>query len=165
MSNPIDAKIVLDHRELLGQVNRLRTEGKSIVFANGCFDLLHVGHIRYLEGAAAEGDVLVVALNSDGAARALKGEGRPLMPLAERMEIIASIRCVDFVTSFDNRRCEALLELLRPDVHAKGTDYTCENVPERQTVLGYGGRIAIVGDAKDHSSTDLLQQISGGKDL
>lgn len=158
-----NAEIILDHKVLRERLGTLRAEGKSIVFANGCFDLLHVGHIRYLQGAAAEGEVLVVALNSDRAAKALKGDGRPAMPLEERIEIIASIGCVDFVTSFDDTRCEDLLTTLKPDVHAKGTDYTCENVPERETILGYGGKIAIVGDPKDHSSTELLEQISRSK--
>jgi rfaE bifunctional protein nucleotidyltransferase chain/domain len=152
-------KIIPDPNVLLKTLQNIRSEGKTIVFANGCFDFLHVGHIRYLEGAAAEGDVLVVALNSDESIRLLKGAARPLMPLAERMEIIAAFECVDWVTSFNADKCEELLLLLKPDVHAKGTDYTYENVPERKTVLGYGGRIAIVGDPKDHSSTKMIQEL------
>jgi len=153
-------KVVLDHGVMLRIVERHKAEGKTIAFANGCFDLLHVGHVRYLEGAAREGDVLVVALNSDASARQLKGPGRPVAPLAERMELVAAFGCVDYVTWFDAARCSQLLELLQPHVHTKGTDYTEENVPERETVLGYGGRIAIVGDAKDHSSTVLLRRLS-----
>jgi D-glycero-beta-D-manno-heptose 1-phosphate adenylyltransferase len=153
------AKIVLDHQELLQRVRALRANGKTLVFANGCFDLLHVGHVRYLEGAAREGDTLLVALNSDRAIEELKGPGRPVMPLVERMEIISAFACVDLVTSFDTRKCEPLLLLLKPDVHAKGTDYTCENVPERETVLGYGGKIAIVGDPKDHSSSKMITDL------
>jgi rfaE bifunctional protein nucleotidyltransferase chain/domain len=152
-------KIVLDHQELLKRVNALKEAGKTIVFSNGCFDLLHVGHVRYLEGAAAEGDVLVTAINSDESIQKLKGPGRPVMPLAERMEIVAAMECVDLVTPFDGMRCSDLLLLLKPDVHAKGTDYTAENVPERATVVGYGGRIAIVGDPKNHNSSDLIRRL------
>jgi len=152
-------KIILDHSQLLDRVNELRSSGKKIVFANGCFDLLHVGHIRYLQGAAAEGDILLVALNSDRAIRQLKGKDRPVMKLEERMEIVSAFECVDLVTSFDALKCEELLLLLKPDVHAKGTDYSYDNVPERETVLGYGGRIAIVGDPKDHSSSELIRQL------
>jgi D-glycero-beta-D-manno-heptose 1-phosphate adenylyltransferase len=155
--SPSELKIVEDHQQLLKRIQSLRRAGKRIVFANGCFDLIHVGHIRYLQGAAREGDILVVALNSDRAIEQLKGKGRPLMPLSERMEIICGFECVDLVTSFDANKCEELLLLLRPDVHAKGTDYTYENVPERETVLGYGGKIAIVGDPKDHSSSAMIK--------
>ncbi|MFA5864977.1 MAG: adenylyltransferase/cytidyltransferase family protein [Phycisphaerae bacterium] len=157
--SPSELKIVQDHQQLLKLVQSLRQAGKRIVFANGCFDLLHVGHIRYLQGAAREGDVLVVALNSDRAIEQLKGKGRPLMPLPERMEIISGFECVDLVTSFDANKCEELILLLKPDVHAKGTDYTYENVPERETVLGYGGKIAIVGDPKDHSSSEMIKSL------
>ena len=145
--------------ELQGIVSRLRSEGKTIVLANGCFDILHVGHIRYLKGAKDEGDILITALNSDASSSALKGEGRPVTPLAERMEIISSIQCVDFVTYFEETDVVPILLALKPDVHAKGTDYTIDTVPERETVKKYGGRIAIVGDNKDHSSTDMLKKI------
>ena len=153
------AEIILDHDELARRLEQLKRRGKRIVFANGCFDLLHVGHIRYLQAARAEGDVLVVALNNDRSVREIKGDGRPLMPLAERMEIIAALECVDYVTSFDEPRCDGLLLLLKPDCHAKGPDYTVDSVPERQTVLSYGGRIAIVGDPKDHSSRELIEKL------
>lgn len=156
-------KIILDHPQLLKRVNELKKAGKTVVFSNGCFDLIHVGHVRYLQGAAMEGDVLITALNSDESIRKLKGTNRPLMPLAERMEIIAEFQCVDLVTSFDSSKCEELLLLLKPDVHAKGTDYSHDNVPERETVLGYGGRIAIVGDPKNHNSSDFIRQLGSTK--
>ncbi len=152
-------KIILDHKKLLERIRQLRGEGKTIVFTNGCFDLIHVGHIRYLQGAAECGDVLVLALNSDNSIRALKGENRPVMPLEKRLEIAAAFECVDIVTSFDAKKCDELLLMLKPDVHAKGADYTYENVPERETVLSYGGKIAIVGDPKDHSTSDLLEEL------
>jgi rfaE bifunctional protein nucleotidyltransferase chain/domain len=133
-----------------------KSAGRTIVFGNGCFDLIHVGHVRYLEGAKALGDVLVVAVNSDASMRALKGDGRPLQPENERAEIVASFECVDYVVLFDAPHVEALLLALQPDIHAKGTDYTAGSVPERATVLSYGGRVAIVGDPKDHSSRDLI---------
>lgn len=136
-----------------------RKSGGSVAFANGCFDLLHVGHIRYLQAARAEGNLLVVALNGDASVTRLKGQGRPIMPEMERAEIVAALGCVDFITIFDEETVDSLLVELRPDVHAKGTDYTHENVPERKTVLAYGGRIAIVGDPKDHSTKDLLRAI------
>jgi rfaE bifunctional protein nucleotidyltransferase chain/domain len=156
-------KIILDHQDLLKKINALKQAGKTVVFSNGCFDLLHVGHIRYLVGAAAEGDILVAAINSDESIRKLKGPSRPVMPLAERMEIVAAFECVDFVTAFDGMRCSELLLLLKPDVHAKGTDYTAENVPERATVLGYGGRIAIVGDPKNHNSSEFIRRLGSEK--
>jgi rfaE bifunctional protein nucleotidyltransferase chain/domain len=131
--------------------------------ANGGFDLLHVGHIRYLRGAAAEGDVMVVALNSDRSVQQNKGPGRPLMPLAERMEILSAIEGVTYVTSFDEPTCDGLLEALRPDVHAKGTDYTPENLPERATLKRLGIRLAIVGDPKDHASTTLMKKMRGDR--
>ncbi len=147
--------------ELKEIVSRLRSEGKSVVLSNGCFDILHVGHIRYLKGAKEEGDILITALNSDASSAALKGEGRPLMPLSERMEIISSLETVDFVTSFEETDVVNILLTLKPDVHAKGTDYTIDTVPERETVKEYGGRIAIVGDNKDHSSSDMIEKING----
>jgi rfaE bifunctional protein nucleotidyltransferase chain/domain len=123
---------------------------------------LHVGHVRYLRGAAAEGDVLVVAVNGDEAVRALKGEGRPVMPAAERAEIVAALEGVDYVVVFETLTVEPVLRALRPDVHAKGTDYTPETVPERAVVAEYGGRVAIVGDPKDHSTTALLERVGRG---
>jgi rfaE bifunctional protein nucleotidyltransferase chain/domain len=136
-----------------------RSEKRMVVFGNGCFDLIHVGHIRYLEGAKALGNLLVVAINSDASVRAIKGEGRPLQPESERAEIIASFACVDYVILFDELTVAPLLEELRPDIHAKGTDYTPDSVPERETVSRYGGKVAIVGDPKDHSSRDLIGSI------
>ena len=135
-----------------------RRAGRTIAFANGCFDLLHVGHVRYLLAAAAEADRLVVAVNDDVAAGA-KGPGRPILAAAERAELVAAIRGVDYVTIFHEPTVTELLLLLRPDVHCKGTDYTVETVPERDVVRSYGGRIAIVGDPKDHSTRDLLARI------
>ncbi len=152
-------KIISDYDKLSERVRQIRQQGKTIVFANGCFDLIHVGHIRYLRGASQCADVLIVALNSDESIRELKGENRPVMPLEKRMEIVAAFECVDIVTSFDAPKCDNLLLLLKPDVHAKGTDYTYENVPERETVLGYGGKIAIVGDPKNHSTSEILDEL------
>lgn len=161
MSKPSDskAKIVLDRNVLLARVSEHRGQGKTIVYANGCFDLVHVGHIRYLHGAAGEGDVLIVALNSDQSARVLKGPGRPAIPLHERLEIVAALECVDLVTCFEGTDCADLIGVLKPDVHAKGTDWAKNTIPERDIVRGYGGRIAIVGDPKDHSSTALFEQV------
>lgn len=135
-----------------------RRAGRTIAFANGCFDLLHAGHVRYLEAAAGQADRLVVAINDDRAA-STKGPGRPILPAADRAELVAALRCVDYVTIFEEPTVTELLLLLRPDVHCKGTDYTVETVPERATVLAYGGRIAIVGDPKDHSTRDLIGRI------
>ena len=137
-----------------------RAEGRSIALANGVFDLLHVGHIRYLEGAKAEADRLVVAVNDDESARMLKGDGRPVMNQADRAELVAALRCVDYVVIFPGRTVEEVLLRLKPDVHCKGTDYTVESVPERPIVQSYGGRTAIVGDPKDHSTRDLLSRLT-----
>jgi len=137
-----------------------RAEGRTVALANGVFDLLHVGHIRYLEGAKAEADRLVVAVNDDESVRMLKGEGRPVMKQADRAELVAALRCVDYVVIFPGRTVADVLLRLKPDVHCKGTDYTVESVPERPTVLSYGGRTAIVGDAKDHSTRDLLSRLT-----
>ena len=150
---------VLPRDELVRRVARLRAEGRTVAFANGCFDLLHVGHVRYLQAAAAEADVLVVALNDDESVRGLKGAGRPILGAAHRAELVAALRGVDFVTIFSEPTVAPLLEALTPDVHCKGTDYTVDTVPERDTVRAYGGRIAIVGDPKDHSTRDLLARI------
>ena len=140
-------------------VSKHQAAGKTVVFANGCFDLLHVGHIRYLEAARALGDVLVLGLNGDKSVQQLKGPGRPLMTQQERAEILAALECVDYLVIFDEPTAKEVLETLKPDIHAKGTDYTRESVPERETVLSYGGSIAIVGDPKDHSTKDFLKQI------
>jgi len=145
---------------LVDLVRADRRQGRTIAFANGCFDLVHAGHIRYLQAAALEADRLVVAVNDDPVA-ATKGPGRPILSAADRAEVVAALRGVDYVTIFLEPTVTPLLELLRPDVHCKGTDYTVESVPERDTVLRYGGRIAIVGDPKDHSTRDLLARIRG----
>jgi rfaE bifunctional protein nucleotidyltransferase chain/domain len=144
---------------IAAEVERRREGGATVVLANGCFDVLHVGHVRYLRGARELGGVLVVAVNGDEAVRALKGEGRPLTPAAERAEIVAALEGVDFVTVFETLTVEPVLRALRPDVHAKGTDYTEETVPERAVVAEYGGRVAIVGDPKDHSTSELLGRL------
>jgi rfaE bifunctional protein nucleotidyltransferase chain/domain len=146
--------------ELVELVRRDRAAGLTLAFANGCFDLLHAGHIRYLQAAAAEADRLIVAVNDDGTAGA-KGPGRPILKAADRAELVAALRGVDYVTIFREPTVTPLLELLQPDVHCKGTDYTIDTVPERDTVHAYGGRIAIVGDPKDHSTRDLLARIRG----
>ena len=149
----------LERGELLRRVAEDRAAGRSIAFANGCFDLLHVGHIRYLEAAANEADRLIVAINDDESVRHLKGEGRPILAAADRAELVAALRCVDYVVIFSEPTVGPLLEAIRPDVHCKGTDYTPDSVPERDIVKAYGGRIAIVGDPKDHSTRDLLARI------
>ncbi|HYB42240.1 MAG TPA: adenylyltransferase/cytidyltransferase family protein [Candidatus Methylomirabilis sp.] len=136
-----------------------RREGRRIVLANGCFDLLHVGHVRYLREARALGDVLLVALNSDASVRRLKGRGRPVMPEAERAELVGALAVVDAVLLFDDDRADGLIERLRPDVHAKGTDYDERSVPEREAVLAAGGRVAIAGDPKSHATKDLIRTI------
>jgi rfaE bifunctional protein nucleotidyltransferase chain/domain len=145
--------------ELKAIVLRIHSSGRKIVFANGCFDLIHAGHIRYLRSSRALGDVLILGVNSDACVTALKGKGRPLQPEADRVEILASLDCVDYVLLFDAPTVDGILNELRPDVHAKGTDYTEESVPERETVRAYGGRVAIVGDPKNHSTRDLIQII------
>jgi rfaE bifunctional protein nucleotidyltransferase chain/domain len=147
--------------QLVRQVQADRAAGRTVAFANGAFDLLHVGHVRYLEAAAREADVLVVAVNDDASVRGLKGDGRPIMAGPDRAELVAALRCVDYVVLFSEPTVGGLLEALRPDVHCKGTDYTIESVPERAIVQAYGGRTAIVGDPKDHSTRDLIARIAG----
>jgi rfaE bifunctional protein nucleotidyltransferase chain/domain len=154
---------VLSRRALAAWVDDQRRAGRTVAFANGVFDLLHVGHVRHLEAAAGEADVLVVAVNDDASVRALKGPGRPILPAEDRAELVGALAAVDAVTIFTEPTVTPLLELLRPDVHCKGTDYTVESVPERATVTAYGGRTAIVGDPKDHSTRDLLQAIREGR--
>ncbi len=149
---------VLAHDDLVAAVARERAAGRTIAFANGIFDLLHVGHLRYLQGAAAVADVLVVAVNSDRSARELKGEGRPVVPQDERAELVSALRGVAYVTIFEGRSPAPLIETLRPDFHCKGTDYTPENVPEGEIVRSYGGRVVTVGDPKEHSSTELIKR-------
>jgi D-glycero-beta-D-manno-heptose 1-phosphate adenylyltransferase len=152
---------VVSREALVELVRRERGEGRTIAFANGCFDLLHVGHVRYLQAAAAEGDRLIVAVNDDDQA-ASKGPGRPILRAVDRATLVAALRGVDYVTIFPEPTVTPLLTLLQPDVHCKGTDYTVESVPERDTVRAYGGRIAIVGDPKDHSTRDLVARIRAG---
>jgi D-glycero-beta-D-manno-heptose 1-phosphate adenylyltransferase len=156
-SNPKSKIKHLD--ELKTLVGELRASGRKIVFANGCFDLIHVGHIRYLRNARALGDALVLGINGDASVATHKGAGRPIQPEADRVEIMASLECVDYVLLFDELTVDGILKELRPDFHAKGTDYTEESVPERETVRAYGGRVAIAGDPKDHSTRDLIRVI------
>ncbi|MGE3274366.1 MAG: adenylyltransferase/cytidyltransferase family protein [Vicinamibacterales bacterium] len=153
---------ILSRDELVARIERDRTHGLTVAFANGCFDLLHVGHVRYLQAASAEADRLVVAINDDVSVRGLKGENRPILPAEDRAELVAALRGVDYVVVFHEPTVTPLLEALKPDVHCKGTDYTVDTVPERATVRAYGGRIAIVGDPKDHSTRDLLAAIREG---
>jgi len=148
---------ILDRAALRRQVQRWRQAGEHITLANGCFDLLHVGHIRYLRAAKELGGRLIVAINSDDSVRSLKGEGRPLMPAEERAEILAALSDVDAVVIFPERDVRALIAEIRPDVQAKGTDYTVDNVPEGDAVRKYGGRVAIVGDPKDHSASEIIR--------
>ena len=159
------AKIV-SRAELQARVAAWRRNGEQIVLANGCFDLLHVGHVRYLHGAKALGGKLIVAMNADASVRQLKGDGRPLMPADERAEVIAALADVDAIVIFDEPDVRALILEIKPDVQAKGTDYTRDTVPERDEVRSYGGRVEIVGDPKDHSTSDFLGQLrnSGGGD-
>jgi rfaE bifunctional protein nucleotidyltransferase chain/domain len=158
---------ILARDELVERVARDRRAGLSITFANGCFDLLHVGHTRYLQAAAAEGDRLIVAINDDESVRRLKGtgpkgqEGRPILAAADRAELVAALSCVDYVVIFPEPTVGPLLFAVKPDVHCKGTDYAPDTVPERDVVKAYGGRVAIVGDPKDHSTRDLLTRIGG----
>jgi len=152
---------IRDHLELKRIIDEERSRGRKIVFGNGCFDLLHVGHIRYLAGAKALGDVLVVALNDDASVVGLGKRKVVVTPLDERVEIVSAVRYVDYVTTFSEPSVETLLRLLKPDFHAKGTDYTPETVPERDVVKGYGGQVAIVGDPKDHSTRDIIARLAG----
>jgi rfaE bifunctional protein nucleotidyltransferase chain/domain len=152
--------VVVTNDVLLDQIARERSAGRTIALANGCFDVLHVGHVRYLQAARREADVLVVAINDDGSVRALKGEGRPILAAADRAELVAALRAVDYVVTFPETTVARLLEQLKPDVHCKGTDYAPDTVPERETVRAYGGRVAIVGDPKDHSTRDLFARIA-----
>lgn len=151
--------MILSEKALELALQKERARGHTIAFANGCFDVLHVGHIRYLQDAKKQADVLVVGVNGDASVRELKGEGRPVMPANERAEIIAAIEGVDYVTVFDERSPARLLGVLQPDVQCKGTDYTPDSVPERDVVRAYGGRVAIVGDPKEHSTSELLKKL------
>ena len=152
---------VLSRADLVARVAGERSAGAKIILANGCFDMIHAGHIRYLQGAKNLGGFLVVGLNSDAQVRDLKGNGRPFIDERERAEIIAALRCVDAVTIFNEATVNELIDATRPDLHAKGTDYTVDTVPERERVLSYGGRVVIVGDPKDHSSSDLIRAVRG----
>ena len=145
--------------ELKTIASGIRARGGKVVFANGCFDLFHVGHVRYLQNARILGDALIVGINGDASVAALKGKGRPLQSESDRAEILASMECVDYVLIFNAPTVDGILEVLRPDIHAKGTDYTEESVPERETVHAYGGRVVIAGDPKDHSTRDLMNII------
>ncbi len=148
--------------EVRRRVEDARAGGRTIAFANGCFDVLHVGHVRYLEGARGEADILVVGVNGDASVRRLKGEGRPVLPEADRALLVAALRAVDHVVVFPDDDVSRLLLALRPDVHCKGTDYTPDTVPERDVVRSYGGRVAIVGDPKRHDTRALLERIRAG---
>jgi rfaE bifunctional protein nucleotidyltransferase chain/domain len=154
---------ILTRSEVVARVSDERSGGTKIILANGCFDIIHAGHIRYLAGAKELGGFLVVGLNSDKQVGMLKGDGRPYINERERAEIIASLRFVDVVTIFEEPTVNELIDAIRPDIHAKGTDYTTETVPERDRVRSYGGRVAIVGDPKDHSSTDLIKAVRGSE--
>jgi rfaE bifunctional protein nucleotidyltransferase chain/domain len=157
--------VVVSESQLVEAVARDRAAGRTIAFANGCFDLLHVGHTRYLQAAAAEADRLVVAVNSDASVCGLKGPGRPILNEADRAELVAGLRGVDYVVLFGDPDVARLLLLVKPDVHCKGTDYTVDTVPERAVVQSYGGRTAIVGDSKTHATRDLLARIrAAGRD-
>ena len=155
---------ILNREYLADEVARRRATGETIILANGCFDLLHVGHVRYLTAAKEIGGTLVVGLNSDRQANFLKGEGRPFMPEQERAELISALKCVDLVTIFDEPTVEQLIRTIRPDFHAKGTDYTTDSVPERDIVRECGGQVVITGDPKDHSSTELIGKRRGGEE-
>ncbi|HVR44416.1 MAG TPA: adenylyltransferase/cytidyltransferase family protein [Thermoanaerobaculia bacterium] len=150
---------ILERKALIAAIESERARGKTIALANGCFDLLHVGHVRFLQAAAAAADVLVVAINGDASARRLKGEGRPLVPQDERAELVAAIRGVDYVTLFHEPSPAPLLAELRPDLQCKGTDYTADTVPEAELVRSWGGKVVIVGDPKDHSTSDLIARL------
>lgn len=150
---------ILSESDLAARLADDRAAGHTVAFANGAFDLLHVGHVRYLQAAAAEADRLIVAVNSDASVRGNKGPSRPIVPEAARAELVAALRGVSYVLVFDDPTVDRLLRLFRPDVHCKGTDYTADTVPERETVRAYGGRIAIVGDPKDHSTRDLITKL------
>jgi D-glycero-beta-D-manno-heptose 1-phosphate adenylyltransferase len=150
---------ILPLDELVARVEADRAAGRALALANGCFDVLHVGHVRYLRAAAAEADRLVVAINDDESVRQLKGEGRPILPASDRAELVAAVKGVDYVVVFSGATVGEVIARLKPEVHCKGTDYTVESVPERELVQAYGGRTAIVGDPKDHSTRDLLARI------
>ncbi|MCK5594972.1 adenylyltransferase/cytidyltransferase family protein [bacterium] len=150
---------ICDLSKLLNLIKKLKNDDKKIVFANGCFDIIHVGHVRYLEEAKSLGDILIVGINNDESESQLKGHGRPIMPEGDRAEIVAALECVNHIVLFSDLTVENLLRIIKPAIHAKGTDYTAETVPERDIVLSYGGQVAITGDRKDHSTTDIISKI------
>lgn len=158
-----NVSIILDREELIRRITLAREKGARIVLANGCFDVLHVGHVRYLNGARELGDVLVVGVNSNEQVALQKGAGRPVLPAMERAEIVAALAAVTYVTIFDEPTVTELLLALMPDVHAKGTDYTADTVPERDVVRSYGGQVAIVGDPKDHSTSEIIARLGEAK--
>ena len=158
------ASKVLPRARIVEEAQRQRAAGRAVVFANGAFDLLHVGHVRYLEAARREGDWLAVGVNSDASVARAKGPSRPILPEADRAEIVAALACVDAVVIFPEDSPAGLIAALEPDVHAKGTDYTADSVPEREVVAAYGGRTAIVGDPKDHATTDVIERIRRSTD-
>ncbi len=155
---PTATSLIFDRQSLVSRVSAAKAKGLCVVLANGCFDVVHAGHIRYLQGARALGDILVVAINSDKQVARLKGEGRPILSEGDRAEIVASLAAVDLVTIFDEPTVTELLLAMRPDIHAKGTDYTEETVPERAVVRSFGGRVRIVGDPKNHSTSELIRR-------
>jgi len=157
----VSADKIVSRERLLEAAARERASGTTIVFANGAFDLLHVGHVRYLEAARREGGWLAVGVNSDGSVARAKGPNRPVIPAGERAEIVAALEAVDAVVVFDEDSPAGLIAALRPDVHAKGTDYAAESVPEREAVAAYGGRTVIVGDPKDHSTSEVIEKLRG----
>jgi rfaE bifunctional protein nucleotidyltransferase chain/domain len=154
------AEIVRSAKELSRRMAKAKKEGKKIVFANGVFDILHVGHIRYLRGAKALGDILVVAVNSDKSVKKLKNPHLPVTPQNERLEILSCLEFIDYLIPFEDQTVDRILRVIKPDIHAKGSDYTKKTVPERETVLSYGGRVAITGDRKSHSTTALIKRIA-----
>jgi len=156
---------ICNRDDLVAYVTKEKEKGSTVVLANGCFDVLHVGHIRYLQGAKAQGDLLVVGINSDRQVAVLKGRGRPIMADTARAEMVASVAAVDFVTVFEEPTVANLLLAIQPDIHAKGTDYTEETVPEREVVRSYGGRVAIVGDPKTHSTSEILDRVGDNSGL
>lgn len=159
--NVVDASSLVDRETLVARVDEAKAAGLRVVLTNGCFDVLHAGHVRYLQGARELGDLLVVGINSDRQVEKLKGRGRPIMPERERAEIVASLEAVTFVTIFDEPTVTELLLAIKPHIHAKGTDYTEETVPERDVVRSFGGLVRIVGDPKDHSTSEMLKKLSG----
>ncbi len=156
-------RIFSDAAKLAAELESQGRRDRTVVLVNGCFDILHVGHVRYIREAADLGDILVCALNDDRSTRLLRGEGRPVMPVEERAEILLAIRCVDYVLIFAEETVDGILTVLRPDIHAKGTDYTVDSVPERATAQSIGCRTVIVGDPKDHSSRDIVHRLRGGE--